>query len=335
MRKIISLLMAASLLPLMTGCTASADERIGEAEGYGGNLRVKVAMQDGDITKVEVIEHHETQGVGTRAIDALPKLIEDADHIGVDSVSGATVTSEAIKKAVSNALGDAGVIQQVIPMDNENASDASARPMLGVGMAVNGRTGPGKDDAGKQVYSVNVVFASGEFGEDGVIRAIRVDQLEILSPNKGSGNLFSGFPADEGGAEAFMQEVSGWQTKGALGESYMMNSGSWRTQMDAYEQMMVGKTVEEVRAWYEEYRGSSAETPAETGTEAPAATEDAAAAATMDASSSATMSLSDEHGDILLAIERAWEDAQRGQDNSGLTDKNTVEEGGQGTTEMG
>ncbi len=332
MRKIISLLMAASLLPLMTGCTASADEKIGEAEGYGGKLRVKVAMQGEDITKVEVIEHHETQGVGTRAIDALPRLIEDADHIGVDSVSGATVTSEAIKKAVSQAMGDAGVIQQVIPMDKENAIDASVRPLMGVGLAVNGRIGPGKDDAGKQVYSVNAVFASGEFGEDGVIRAIRVDQLEIVSPNKGSGNLFSGFPAEEGGADAFMQEASGWQTKGALGESYMMNSGSWRAQMDAYEQMMVGKTVEEVKTWYAEYKGSGTEMPAETGTEAPAAAADAAA---MDASSAATMSLSDEHGDILLAIERAWEDARRGQGNGSLTDKNTVEEGGQGTAGMG
>ena len=104
MRKALSLLMAALLMPLMTGCTARAEQHTGEAEGYGGPLKVRVTLNGTDITKVEVIEHSETPGVGTRAIEALPAAIVEADSIDVDSVSGATITSRAVATGVNAAL---------------------------------------------------------------------------------------------------------------------------------------------------------------------------------------------------------------------------------------
>lgn len=341
MRKTISmLLMTAMLLPCLTGCRASADQRTGEAEGYGGTLRVTVTMNGDDITSVKVTEHHETEGVGTRAIDALPAAIEEADSIDVDSVSGATITSEAIKQAVSQAMGMAGVIQQVIPMDGTNATQASpVSGLRGVGMASTGRVGPGKDDEGGQVYSFNVVFAAGEFDEDGTIRAMKVDQLEVVTPNLGGGSAFAGFPGSVGDEERFMNEVSAWTTKGAMGEDYMLSSGSWREQMDAYEQMMVGMTVDELKSWYAN-RGSTqtrSETQATDASDAGAAqpVNDMAdvnlTGNQMDTTTSATMSLQGEYGDILLAIERAWEDAQRSREGMGgtMVDTNTVTEEGE------
>lgn len=344
MRKTISMLMmTAMLLPCVTGCTASADQRTGEAEGYGGKLRVAVTMNGEDITDVKVVEHNETEGVGTRAIDALPSAIEEADSIDVDSVSGATITSEAIKQAVSQAMGMAGVIQQVIPMDGTNAVQAdSARGMMGVGMATTGRVGPGKDDEGGQVYSMNVVFACGEFEQDGTIRAIKVDQLEVVSPNLGGGNMFSGFPESADGEETFLKEVSAWQTKGMMGDDYMLQSGSWREQMDAYEQAMIGKTVDEVKTWYAD-RGSTqtrSETQATDASDAGAAqpVNDMAdvnlTGTQMDAATSATMSLQGEYGDILLAIERAWEDAQVGRGDTRV-DTNTVTDATDGESNVG
>ena len=357
MRKTISmLLMTAMLLPCLTGCTASADQRTGEAEGYGGKLRVSVIMNGDDITDVKIVEHHETEGVGTRAIDALPAAIEEADSIDVDSVSGATVTSEAIKQAVSQAMGASGMIQQVIPMDGANATQAaSAKGLKGVGMASTGRVGPGQDSDGGQVYSFNVVFASGEFDSDGTIRAIKIDQLEVVTPNLGGGSAFSGFPQNAEGEEDFLNEVSDWQTKGAMGDAYMLESGSWRDQMDAYEQAMVGKTVDEVKEWYANRGntgasagGTNNDTVTDTGTAGQTGTtsetdvtdaSDAGAAqpvndmadvdmtsGQMDTSTSATISLQSEYGDILLAIERAWEDAQRYRSGgeSTMVDTNTM-----------
>lgn len=318
MKKTISLfLMGTMLLPVLTGCRASAEKRTGEAEGYGGKLVVSVSMNGEDITDVTVTEHHETQGVGTRAIDALPDAIEQADSIDVDSVSGATVTSEAIKAAVSQAMGLGGVIQNVIPMDNTNASQAPALNVLrGVGMASSGRVGPGKDAEGGQVYSMNVVFAAGEFDPDGVIRAMKVDQLEIVTPNLGEGSAFSGFPSSVGDEERFLKEVSEWTTKGAMGDDYKLASGSWREQMDWYEQQMVGKTVEEVKSWYASLKGGDAGAASETqvtdaadaGTAQPVndMADVPAATAAADAQTSATIALEGEYGEILLAVERAW-----------------------------
>ncbi len=336
MKKTISLLLLGTiLLPCLTGCSANAETHTGEAEGYGGKLVVSVTMNGDDITAVKVTQHQETQGVGTRAIDALPDAIVQADSTQVDSVSGATITSEAIKEAVSQALGVGGVIQNVIPMDQNNATQAMGiNTLRGAGMASTGRVGPGKDKDGGQVYSLNVVFAAGEFDEDGTIRAMKVDQLEVVTPNLGGGSAFSGFPSSVGDEDRFMQEVSSWQTKGAMGDDYMLTSGSWREQMDMYEQAMVGKTVEEVKDWYEN-RGNGSSSSTQSETQATDAS-DAGAAQPMndmadvphaDAASSATMSLQGEYGDILLAIERAWEDAQRNRsEGSTVMDTNTVTE---------
>lgn len=346
MRKSISLLlMAVLLLPCLTGCTASAEHRTGEAEGYGGTLRVSVGLNGSDITEVKVLEHNETQGVGTRAIETLPQAIAEADSIDVDSVSGATITSEAIKQAVSQALNAAGIIQPVLPLDGSNAIEAgSLRGRMGVGTAVTGRVGPGKDKDGKQVYSVNVVFACGEFDEDGTIRAIKVDQLEFVSPNLGSGNAFAGFPEGSDGETDFLGSVSKWQTKSMLGDEYMLKSGSWREQMDAYEQAMVGKTVAEVKRWYEgrQPQASRSEADATDASDAGSAQPvndmaDVSMTDQTDAASSATMSLQDEHGDILLAIERAWEDA-RGSGSAGegtRVDTNTVTDATEGENNVG
>ena len=326
MRKALSLMMIALLLPLLTGCTARAEQHTGEAEGYGGPLKVRVTMNGEDVTKVEVIEHSETPGVGTRAIEALPSALEEADSIDVDSISGATITSQAIKQAVSQAMGLTGMVQQVIPMDDTNATEAQpVNRLMGVGMASTGRVGPGKDADGNQVYSFNVVFAAGEFEENGAIRTMQVDQLEIMTPNLGGGSAFSGFPGSVGEEDAFMKEVSAWQTKGMMGDNYRLTSGSWREQMDEYQRLMVGKTVDEVREWASVRNNASVQSG------------EAAATAQPEANTSATMSLQSEYGDIILAIERAWEDARKdkpGHENT-MVDTNTVNDATDGGENLG
>lgn len=289
----------------MTGCTAGAEQHTGTAEGYGGTIKVTVTRTGDDITSVKVTEHHETQGVGTRAIDALPALIAEADSIDVDGISGATVTSNAIKQAVAEAIGLNGAHQT-------DAADQTLR--TGMGLAATGRVGPGQDADGKQVYSVNVAVACGEFDAQGVIRSMRIDQLELVSPNLGGGNTFSGFPADAEDEATFLSEASAWQTKGAMGEEYKLPGGTWREQMDAYERAMVGKTVDEVKTWYESRRTSASAQATDA-----AATANATPDTTADAASGATISLDGEYGDVLLAIQHAWEDAER-HDSSGMQD---------------
>jgi hypothetical protein len=85
--------------------------------------------------------------------------------------------------------------------------------------------------------------------------------------------------------------------------------------MDAYEQMMTGMTMDEVRSWFgDNFSGETGKPQS-------------------DSISGATMSLRGEHGDILLAIERAWEDAQRRQGPTKV-DTNTVTDATQGEDSM-
>ncbi|MBQ8201625.1 MAG: FMN-binding protein [Clostridia bacterium] len=317
MRRIISLLTCIAAAACMTACTASADQRTGEAQGYGGLLRVTVSMNGSDITAVNVVEHHETDGVGTRAIDALPNAIVQADSVDVDSVSGATITSEAIKAAVSSAIGLEGMIMDMIPApDADNAVPAA---MDGVGMAATGRIGPGTDANGNQVYAFNVVFAHASFDQEGRILSLAVDQMEVASPNLGGGaSVFSGFPGGDVTEDSFMSEIAAWTTKGAQGDRYMLGSGSWRSQMDAYEQMMTGKTIDEVNDWFSQYFSAETGKPLSSGA-AFDSLSDTDRTALTDMTSRATMSLRGEHGNILLAIQRAWEDAQRNSSGSGDT----------------
>ncbi len=82
----------------------SENERMGEAQGMGGTLSVKVTMDGEKIAKVEVVSHTETAGISDGAIEKIPAAIVEKQSTDVDTVSGATVTSKAIIEAVNAAL---------------------------------------------------------------------------------------------------------------------------------------------------------------------------------------------------------------------------------------
>lgn len=83
------------------------NEYLGEANGLDDVIRVVVTVVDGKMTDVKVVYHNETEGIGTQAIEELPAKILEAGSTDVDTVSGATVTSDAVKKAVEAALAEA------------------------------------------------------------------------------------------------------------------------------------------------------------------------------------------------------------------------------------
>ena len=153
------LLMALSLCScavLLASCRASADTRTGQADGYGGILRVQVMMEDGAISAVNILEQHETDGIGSRALDILPDEMIRMNTWDVDVVTGATTTSNALREAVRVALNASDTMDEATGNPANRAGQAIRE---GIGMAATGRVGPGKDDEDGQVYSFNVVFA--------------------------------------------------------------------------------------------------------------------------------------------------------------------------------
>jgi fumarate reductase flavoprotein subunit len=77
----------------------------GTAKGRNGDVAVSVTVTGGKIASVVVTKHEETPGIADPAITGIPAAIVKAGSTKVDAVSGATLTSDAIKKAVDNALG--------------------------------------------------------------------------------------------------------------------------------------------------------------------------------------------------------------------------------------
>ena len=76
----------------------------GTAKGFGGDVSVTLTLTDGAITGCTAEGKDETQGVGSEAIAKMPGEIAESGSIAVDGVSGATVTSTAIKEAAAAAL---------------------------------------------------------------------------------------------------------------------------------------------------------------------------------------------------------------------------------------
>lgn len=84
------------------------NQYIGKAAGMNGDVVVRVTMDGDTISQVEVLKQAETEGIGSNAIEQLPDQFvglstEEAIN-GLDGVSGATITSNALKQAVANAV---------------------------------------------------------------------------------------------------------------------------------------------------------------------------------------------------------------------------------------
>ena len=306
----------------------------GTADGFIGPITVAVTMDGDTITAVEVISNSETIEIAGGALEQIPAAIVAANSPDVDVVSGATYTSNGIINAVKNALAGGGSSEpepEATPRPTQEAQVA-AEAYQGFGLSNTVRMGPGSDDTGTPVYSINQVFANTLFDSEGRITAIYVDQLEYATPNYDGAEMphFSGWPGQGGynndsnhdavvdgttpdTEEQFTEEVAGWATKRDRGETYVMGTGTWSEQMDAFQQLFVGKTVDEVEEWFAKYCSDANGRPlkesssGEGDAEKYAALTDEEKAMLADITSSATMSLNDSHGDILSAIRASFE----------------------------
>ena len=87
---------------------ADAVTATGEAQGLGGPVKVEITATADKIYNLVATGDNETPGIGTKALEELPGAIISANSVDVDAISGATVTSDAIKEAAKKALESAG-----------------------------------------------------------------------------------------------------------------------------------------------------------------------------------------------------------------------------------
>ena len=99
----------------------------GTATGYGGPLTVRITIKDGKLTDIKVISQTETPEYFNKAKAVIDKILSSGS-VDVDSVSGATISSNAIKKAVADALHKAGSKQKAkISIAKNDVSKANSR----------------------------------------------------------------------------------------------------------------------------------------------------------------------------------------------------------------
>lgn len=99
----------------------------GVGQGIDGDVVVEVEADETTIYSITVVEQNETPGIGSVACETLPGAMVDANSILVDGVAGATVTSNAIKDAVREALTSAGLDASAFEVEQEDSSEPAEK----------------------------------------------------------------------------------------------------------------------------------------------------------------------------------------------------------------
>lgn len=77
-------------------------------KGLNGNVVVQVTFSENKILSAKVIEEHETDGIADPAFQKIPKTVVDNQTLKVDTVTGATVASEAVIAGITDCVVQAG-----------------------------------------------------------------------------------------------------------------------------------------------------------------------------------------------------------------------------------
>lgn len=106
--RIIGLGLSAVMVLSLAACgeKSKAETLTGTAKGYGGDVTVTLTREDGKITACSIEGKDETEAIGGAALETLAEQVKTANGYAIDGVSGATVTSKAVMKAVAAALGE-------------------------------------------------------------------------------------------------------------------------------------------------------------------------------------------------------------------------------------
>ena len=113
MKRILAILLTLALLLSNTAVFAenaifTAGDYEATATGNGGDVTVKVTFSADKIEAIEILSQNETVGIADGALEKVPAEILAAQSTQVDSVSGATITSNALIAAVEDAIRQAG-----------------------------------------------------------------------------------------------------------------------------------------------------------------------------------------------------------------------------------
>lgn len=156
LKKILVLLLTLVLLVSVVACKkddlveAPSEEGIytpgtytAVGEGHNGDVVVEVKFTSDKIESVEVLENEETENIASTAIERIPDQVVEGQTLSVDTVTGATYTSNAILQAVEDAVVQAGGDVESLKVQGEKEEDLGEDKEIDTDIVVIGAGGTG------------------------------------------------------------------------------------------------------------------------------------------------------------------------------------------------
>ncbi len=113
-----------------------------QGEGREGVVDFAVTFNKHKITNIEVIKQSETEGIGQKALETMKQRIIGAQTLAVDTVSGATISSNAMLDAVASAIEQAGAdprdFQRAVSEDKPVRTEKYEADILVIGAGASG-----------------------------------------------------------------------------------------------------------------------------------------------------------------------------------------------------
>ncbi len=93
----------------------------GTGTGFAGNLKVEVVITGGKISNIQIVETNDGSEYIQKASGVINQILGAQSTNGIDTVSGATFSSNGIIKAVRNALSQAAVTETAVAEKGGNS----------------------------------------------------------------------------------------------------------------------------------------------------------------------------------------------------------------------
>ena len=133
-RWLTALVVSAALLLGAVSLYNTATERpegtvyTGSAHGMFCQIEAKITVSEGKIVDVTLTGAEETPALGGKVLEEMPAKIVEAQSADVDGVAGATITSNAVKDAVKEAMTAAGLLEAAEPAVDDVAEGTAKMP---------------------------------------------------------------------------------------------------------------------------------------------------------------------------------------------------------------
>lgn len=105
--KLLAAGLTSAMLLNLVACGESSEKFTATTTGYHGDVTLTISVADGIISDIE-IEHTETEGLGSVALEKLSANVLETQNLAIDAVSGATLSSNAFFEAMEITLEEAG-----------------------------------------------------------------------------------------------------------------------------------------------------------------------------------------------------------------------------------